>query len=159
MKLIRVKSEQDLNMYEVELECKRIIRTGRIAQIEIKPESQTRSSLQNRYLNGWVYKQITYILEDAGISIKCDDGTEIPYTRDILHDCVFSDVFRVVDEIEVMGVKKNVYEHTSDMNKARFSEYLDQVKKFCHSYWGITVPEPNEGYWMSILDDIKSRGH
>ena len=49
MRFLRAKSSQDLHMDEIELECRRIIRTGRIATIEIKPEEEQREDNAKEY--------------------------------------------------------------------------------------------------------------
>lgn len=112
-----------------------------------------RTALQNNYLNGWVYKQLAILLEEAGTVIPCDDGTEIPYTRDILHDLVFAARFRVKTEFVVKGKVKKLYESTADMGKKRFSEYIEQIHNFAYQYWGVHIPPPH-GIYMEYAKEL-----
>ncbi len=113
--------------------------------------ADTRSNLQNRFLNGWVYsRQICTKLNDAGIMVS-----GIPWTRDILH-AVFQDQFLVKFEIKVDAMDVKVYESTADMSKKRFSRYIDdQIRPFVYETWEITVDDPNEGYWLEVMREIQ----
>ena len=100
-----------------------------------------RSASQNAYLWGWLYRHVASALHDSGQVITCDDGTEIPFTADILHDWVFADRFRVSGVAMYRGKEKKLYESTSKMTKKRFGEYVEQIKQFSIQYWGIHIPE------------------
>ena len=120
--------------------------------ITIEPWEANRSKSSNAYLWGWLYKKIAEQLHEGGIVIACDDGTEIPYTVDILHDHVFARRFRVANIIEAKGNKYYNYESTSKMKKARFTEYCKQITEFAHQYWRIDVPQPVSGYFKNLLE-------
>ncbi len=111
----------------------------------------TRSALQNRFLNGWIYtKQLAKKLEESGQTIN-----GIPWTRDTLH-AAFQDLFLVKFEYLFMGRHKKVYESTADMSKKRFSEYIDtQVRPFSSSTWGIEIEDPREGYWLELAKEMR----
>ena len=100
-----------------------------------------RSALQNAYLWGWAYRNLAADLHNSGRVITCDDGTEIPFTKDILHDWVFADRFRVSGVAMFRGKEKKLYESTAKMSKARFTEYVEQIKQFSIQYWGVHIPE------------------
>ena len=102
-----------------------------------------RSSLQNAYLWGWLYWGIADALSECGRVIQCDDGTEIPFTVDILHEWIFADRFRVSGVIIFKGKEKKIYESTAKMSKTRFIKYVDDIKRFCIQYWDFHVPETN----------------
>ena len=122
-------------------------------ELVIAEYEQGRSPAQNRYLNGWVYPELVKVLAEAGIIIPCDDGTEIPYTRDILHSYTLAIRFRVKSSWTVKGIKFYDFESTAKMKKARFTEYIEQIECFSHQYWGVTIPHPSEGYWQSIMEE------
>lgn len=110
--------------------------------VKIEDKLPKRTDLQNRFLWGWVYANIARQLEDGGIVIPCDDGTEIPYTVDILHEWTFAERFRVLSEHVIKGRVQKKYESTATMSTIRFCEYVTQIKNFCYQYWRIQVPEP-----------------
>lgn len=112
--------------------------------------SDTRSSLQNRYLNGWVYtKQIVGKLNEAGITLN-----GLPWTRDTIHSA-FQDCFLVKQEFLLNGRHIKVYESTATMSKKRFCEYTkEQITPFCWGMWKIHIHEPLNGYWREVLSEI-----
>ena len=105
-----------------------------------------RSAKQNRFYWGWLLARLVKALEDSGQCIHCDDGTEIPFTADRLHDPFFAKLFRKSGEYTVKGVTYDEYESTKKMSKARFSEYVEQIRRFSYQHWGIAIPEPTQ-YW------------
>lgn len=112
--------------------------------------SDTRSSLQNRYLNGWIYaKQIVGHLNESGITLN-----GAPWTRDTIHSA-FQDCFLVKQEYLLNGRHIKVYESTADMSKKRFNEYTKkQITPFCWDMWQIHIHEPPSGYWREVLAEI-----
>lgn len=114
--------------------------------------ADTRSSLQNRYLNGWIYtKQICRKLEEAGITMP--NGA--PWTRDTFH-AAMQNCFLVKQEFLLDGMHHKVYESTADMSRKRFSEYTnEEVKPFVWNMWEITVDEPNDGYWAEVYKEMQ----
>ncbi|WP_444946431.1 recombination protein NinB [Microbulbifer sp. VTAC004] len=123
--------------------------------VQVQQFKPKRTDLQNRFLNGWIYKNIAQQLEDAGIVISCDDGTEIPYTRDVLHKWVFGKKFRVIREYQIKGRTFYEFESTATMNRARFSEYVEQVRGFVYQYWNITIPDPVSGYFKTLMEELR----
>lgn len=113
--------------------------------------SNTRSQLQNRYLNGWVYtKQICNKLNDAGITIK-----GIPWTRDILH-AVMQEKFLVKFEMEVEGIDVKVYYSTANMSPKRFGKYIDEeIKPYVLDAFEITIDDPRDGFYAELMREIK----
>ena len=109
--------------------------------VKISDKAPTRTQLQNRYLWGWVYASIESQLEGGGIVIHCDDGREIPYTKDILHE-IFKRKFLIAGVIESRGKSLEMYRSTTELNTREFCDYVGNVEKFAYQFWGITVPPP-----------------
>lgn len=110
----------------------------------------TRSSLQNRYLNGWIYtKQLCKKLNDAGITLS-----GAPWTRDTLH-AAMQDCFLVKQEFLLNGRHHKVYESTASMSRKRFAEYVDQLTQFAWGMWQIRVESPDEGYWLEVMKEMQ----
>jgi hypothetical protein len=116
--------------------------------------ADTRSSLQNRFLNGWVYcKQVVRKLNEAGLLMPSGH----PWTRDTIH-AAFQDCFLVKSEFLLNGRHHKVYESTASMSRKRFSEYIDdEIKPFCWDMWEITIDDPNEGYWLEVMKEMQRR--
>ncbi|WP_299940898.1 recombination protein NinB [uncultured Microbulbifer sp.] len=124
--------------------------------VKVGPFKATRSTLQNRFLWGWVYSEISRQLDEAGIVIPCDDGTEHPYTKDVLHE-VFKQKFLAIGSIEAKGKSIILYGSTAKLTKKKFSEYLENVRRFAFDFWGITVVDPYVGQYKAIWGEL-SRG-
>lgn len=110
-----------------------------------------RTSLQNRYLNGWVYtKQICNKLNDAGITNPVGGM----WTRNIIHG-VMQDCFLLKEEFLMDGRHIKIFESTADMSRKRFTEYINnEIKPFVYSMWEIHIEEPPTGYWREVLNEI-----
>jgi hypothetical protein len=114
--------------------------------------ANTRTSLQNRFLNGWIYtKQIADKLNNAGLSLG---GS--PWARNSVHAAMQS-CFLVKETFLMFGIEHTIYESTADMSKARFTEYIKQVSDFVYGQWEITVEDPKEGYWLEIYNEVFNR--
>lgn len=122
--------------------------------VKIQPFKMKRSDLQNRYLWGWVYKQIAVQLEERGIIIRCEDDREIPYTKDILHE-IFKGKFLIREVVEAGGKTLTLYHSTSSLNTTKFTQYVNEVKSFVWQFWKINVPEPHDGVYRQYADEIK----
>lgn len=111
----------------------------------------TRTALQNRYLNGWVYtKQICEKLNAAGIM----NPVGAIWTRNVIHG-VMQDLFLVKEEFLLSGRHIKVYESTADMSRKRFCQYNDtQVRPFVSSMWQIEIEDPREGFWLEVYEEI-----
>jgi len=128
-------------------------RSGKLMVAKI--DANVRTSLQNRYLWGWIYnKQICQKLSDAGVTLN-----DMPWTKDLLH-AVFKEKFLVEGEIEFNGQILKVYESTASMGRKRFTEYVDeQIKPFVWGLWEISIDPPNEGYWREVFREISSENN
>jgi len=111
----------------------------------------TRSALQNKYLNGWVYsKQICNKLNDAGIM----NPVGAIWTRNIIHG-VMQDSFLVEEEFLLNGKHIKVYESTADMSRKRFCNYIDeQIRPLIRSMWEIDVDHPRGSSWEAVYEEI-----
>lgn len=114
---------------------------GKGKMVQVKDKLPTRSQLQNRFYFGWVLASIESQLEAGGIVINCDDGREVPYTKEILHE-IFKRKFLVVGVLEAKGKSLELYESTTKLNTKRFCEFVEKVQKFVFQFWQITVPPP-----------------
>lgn len=122
---------------------------GKLFVVDIAAD--VRTSLQNRYLNGWVYtKQICQKLNDAGITNPVGGM----WTRDMIH-AVMQESFLVKFEFLQNGRHIKVFESTADMSRKRFCKYVDeQIKPFVSSMWCIEIEDPREGFWMEVYSEI-----
>lgn len=124
--------------------------------IKVEPYKRRRSDLQNRFLWGWIYAELERQLADAGIVIHCDDGTGHPYTKDVLHE-IFKTKFLAIGSIEAKGRSLTLYKSTTQLNTQEFSEFVENVRRFAYQFWGITVHDPVDKYYRTILEEIRGR--
>jgi hypothetical protein len=112
-----------------------------------------RSDLQNRYLNGWVYKQTCEMLNDAGYTIR-----GFHFTRNRLH-AMCQVQFLVVEEIPLGdGTISYIFESTAQMSRKRFCKYIDgQFKPWILNDYGISIPEPDDDYYRELHREIYGR--
>lgn len=113
-----------------------------------------RTSLQNRYLNGWVYThQICKKLNDAGITNPVGGI----WTRNVIHG-VMQESFLLKEEFIFNGKHTKIFESTADMSRARFADYIkNQIEPLVYSFWEIHIDDPKTGYWLEILNEINSK--
>ncbi len=115
-----------------------------------------RSDLQNRYLNGWIYKQACRALNEAGYSIR-----GMTFTRARLH-AMCQQLFLVVEEVPLAsGRISYIYESTASMSTKRFCEYGEEVKNWLHQDFGISVPDPKDPgdqYYIELHRQIYGTG-
>lgn len=109
--------------------------------VKIEDKLPTRTQLQNRYLWGWIYASIESQLEAGGIVIQCDDGREVPYTKEILHE-IFKRKFLVIGVLEAKGKSLELYRSTTELKTIEFCEFVRKVEQFAHQFWKITIPQP-----------------
>ena len=129
-------------------------------EVIIKPYSYVRSDAQNRYLWGWLYRNISSQLEAAGIVVRSDAGAEYPYTKDLLHD-MFKDMFLVKGEIKRGEKIRKLHWSTKELtrkksgDKPTFGWYVTQVKQFASQYWGIEIPDPHSREYEEIVQELR----
>ena len=96
-------------------------------------KKNTRTSQQNRYLFGVVYKEIQIQMNNLGNDFTVED----------VHDFC-KDNFNKIDVIgqggEIIG---KIGVSTANMNKDEFSIYLDKIIFFAADTLGIEIPLPN----------------
>lgn len=109
-----------------------------------------RTDLQNRYLNGWVYKQACQMLNDAGHSIK-----GFLFTRNRLH-AMCQIMFLVEEEVPMPdGSVTYIFESTAKMSRKRFCEYVDEeLKPWLLNDYGIAIPDPQDDFYRELHRDI-----
>ena len=106
--------------------------------------NETRSQKQNRYLWGWIYSSIEKKLNDSGQLLDLSDDRSMEWTKELLHEAL--KFLRQLPPIETKKGEITMHESTSSMNKKRFSQYIQDIHKVCHTYWHIEIPEPL-GIW------------
>ncbi|WP_444917643.1 hypothetical protein [Microbulbifer sp. JMSA003] len=47
------------------------------------------------------------------------------------------------------------FESTATMNRARFAEYVEQVRGIVCQYWKITIPNPVNGYFKTLMEELR----
>ena len=104
-------------------------------------EGEQRTKLQNAFLNGWIYRQGAQLLEDAGIVIDCDDGTEHPYTRDVIHE-IMRRKYLTIGELKAKGRTLPIIQSTAELTTGQFCEYVDNVRGFFWQFWRVQIPDP-----------------
>jgi hypothetical protein len=109
--------------------------------VKIEDKLPTRTQLQNRYLWGWIYASIESQQEAGGIVIHCDDGREVPYTKEILHE-IFKRKFLVIGVLEAKGKSLELYRSTTELKTIEFCEFVRKVEQFAYQFWKITIPQP-----------------
>jgi hypothetical protein len=109
--------------------------------VKIEKSLPARTELQNRFLWGWVYYHIEKNLEDGGIVIKCDDDSEMPYTKDVLHE-IFKRKFLIKQVIESKGRSIEIFRSTTELSTKEFCDFVKKVEEFIFQFWKITIPKP-----------------
>lgn len=112
--------------------------------------ADTRTTLQQRYQWGWVYKNACEMLNDAGHTIN-----GFIFTKDRLH-AMCQQLFLVIGEIPLGdGRVAYEYESTASMSKKRFSEFInEQVKPWLIQDYEIYLPEPEDGFYRELARDL-----
>ena len=111
---------------------------------EYKPK---RSELQNRFLWGWIYKHLADSLESAGIVIHCDDGTEHPYTKDVLHE-IFKIKYLGKASFEAKGKSLTLYYSSTELGKKQLVQSCDKQE---HRIPGLCVIQTICSVWTVSL--------
>lgn len=145
----------DIDQIPVRLEYFRGLLEARLEQegtASWKFVADTRSDQANRYLWGWLYRLIEKALSDAGIVIQADDGSEYPYTKDLLHE-MFKEMFLCRATIKRGDRERKLCWSTTELAKTSkayengderpsFAWYAQQIRQFASQYWHIEIPEP-----------------
>lgn len=125
---------------------------------EIKPKVEPRTKRQNKYIWGWVYKNIVIGLEESGQVITGDDEREHPYTQEIIH-LILREKYLIEDVIQTRSrsgapLEYKIYKSTAKLSKKEFAIYINQCKEFAYMVWGVSVPETTRGYWYEFYRDL-----
>lgn len=109
-------------------------------ELTVKAKNQ-RSSTQNRYLWGVVYKEVEIRLKQLGNDVN----------PDVVHDFLKGKFNRV----EVIGNGGEVIDYIGDstkkMNKEQFSIYVGKIIEWAADFLNITIPLPNETLTLELI--------
>jgi hypothetical protein len=101
-------------------------------EITIKKRN-TRSSPQNRYLWGVVYKEVEVRLRELGNDVNPEVVHEYCKGR--------------FNKVEIIGEGGDVLDYlggsTTEMNKEEFGQYVDRIIEWAASFLSIAIPLPN----------------
>ena len=101
--------------------------------VEVKEYRRNRSSEQNRYLWGVVYRRII----DAMPAMKLDP--------DHLHEYWLGECFGW-DVCDVIGLAKKVpMKRSSKLSTVEFIEFYEFIQRRCATTMGLHIPDPNQG--------------
>jgi hypothetical protein len=90
-----------------------------------------RSTMQNAYLWGVVYKEIQLALIDLGNDLSTEDVHEFLKSK--------------FNPVEIKGTETvdTIGGSTAGMNKEEFSTYIDKISKWAFDFLNIEIPLPN----------------
>jgi len=125
------------------------------AMITLEAPKDARSDAQNRFLWGWVYKNAVDLINDAGYMVGGPTGG-IPWTKDTFHaamrECFLIESSYICNAV---GRELNIYRSTSKLTPKAFSNYIESIKQFCYGTFDISIPDPNEGYWLELFKELE----
>jgi hypothetical protein len=106
--------------------------SGHAVELTIKKKNR-RSTQQNRYLFGCLYKEVEIRMNQLGNQVDCD----------IVH-LFFKDRFLKIELLgeggEIIGYKSG---STAELNKTDFGIYIDKIIEFSASVLSIEIPLPS----------------
>lgn len=125
------------------------------ALITLEAPKDARSDAQNRYMWGWLYKNAVSLINDAGYMVSGPTGG-IPWTKDTFH-AAMRECFLVESECRCNAVGRDlkIYKSTTKLTPLEFSEYIEDIKQFCYGTFDISIPDPNEGYWLEVFKELE----
>ena len=99
---------------------------GKAVDVTVEKHKTTRSTQQNAYLNGVVYKLI---------------GDELGYSRDQVHDLMRYKFLKLED-----GRTPGMFTimSTAKLTKDEFSTYIEEIKVWASEFLSIYIPSPDE---------------
>lgn len=128
----------------------------------VKLVEETKTERQRGYQWGYFYKTIVKLLNDAGIELNLEDGSE-PYTSEILHEVLKIKVGKSI-ALEYQLIKPMKFSNGADVPQSistesfpvkAFSEYIKRCEELLYSKYGIIVPLPEDCYYSQIAREIK----
>lgn len=118
--------------------------------LEIEDAEEKRTLLQNRYLYGWVYKQLAMALCDAGVKHPSGDTYSPGLVR--LEMMV---KFRVDGEHVEDGVAYPLYKSTKDMGKREFSGFIENMNRYYIEKHQVGIPDHRgDTYYANMAREI-----
>jgi hypothetical protein len=127
--------------------------------------ADSKTERQRGYQWGWLYKQATLALSEAGIAIDMADGSRYPYDSEILHELLKKNIAKPLlleaGKIREMKTKagREIPQRisTEEMSKPMFSDYVKGCKAFFWEYWGFVIPEPEDAYYRAIEEEMRAQ--
>lgn len=100
-----------------------------------------RSSPQNRYLWGVVYKEVEIRLKQLGNDVNAD----------VVHEFLKGKFLQVPMIGEGGEVIENLPGSTADLNKEEFALYVDKIIEWAAQFLEITIPSPGEVLTLDLV--------
>ena len=113
--------------------------------LEFEDADKKRSKLQNRFLWGWVYKQLSLALYDAGES----------YTPAEIHAMMQAN-HRITGEVKKKdGTICYLFRSTGDMGKKEFCADIEMINRYFIEEHQIGIPDHRDNeYYDNIANEI-----
>ena len=121
------------------------------ALITLEAPKDARSDAQNRYMWGWVYANAVKLSNEAGYTIQGH-----MWTKDLAH-AAMRECFLIESELWCEDIKQylRVYKSTSQLSPVEFSNYIQNVKEWFYTNYDVSIPDPNEGYWLEVFRELE----
>jgi hypothetical protein len=102
---------------------------GKRVEVTIEKETLKRTSQQNRYLWGVVYPLITKAISD--------------YANDKFEAEQIHDMMKAKFASKHLDKDLIVTEQTSKMDTVRFTEYIEDIRRWSSAFLGLNIPDAN----------------
>ena len=105
--------------------------------LEFEDASKRRSKLLNRYLWGWVYKQLSVQLQNSGVQL----GGNL-YSSVLIHARMQANHRVIGTFIDEKGQEIYIFKSTSDMTNAEMVQDIANINQFYIENHNIAIPGP-----------------
>jgi len=118
--------------------------------IEVVDAEEKRTVLQNRYLWGWVYPQLSEALTDGGISHPSGE----PYSPTLVR-LELAVKFRQCGSIVQDGFEYPDYKSTGDMGKKEFAAFVESANRYYIERDQVGIPDHRDNeYYANVAREI-----
>ena len=118
--------------------------------LEFEDADKKRSKLQNAYLFGWVYTELSKSLNLAGYTVGGN-----AFTPAIIHAIAQAN-FRIIGQgQDDKGKDFYIYRSTADMGKKEFAEDIEKINFYFIDQYQIGIPDHRDNeYYDNIANEI-----